>query len=256
MTTTIKTIIVEDNEFEVIQLQEALQAYPNIKVIASFHNGRVGLEGIHELNPDLVFVDVEMPEMSGFEMLSKLELNPVIIFYSGKLEYAPESIDYDAAGFIHKPLNPNRLDKSLRKALSLIHDSGNRTQRLEQQKKYSGNIELHFTISGTTQKKWVWHENILCVKSNREYNQYLVVQEPGVIEEFSQHESLREAEQKLEPLGLIKVHRSWIINPKYMENWIPGKRKLKLKYMDEYVAVSRDKKQTLEQLWEEQNFWK
>ena len=117
---TIKAIIVDDEEFAIIDIKDHLCAYPNIDVIGSYGNGQEGLEGINSLKPDLVFVDIEMPLLNGFEMLGRLKYSPVVVFCTGYSKYAMEGYEYDPSDFLLKPIKAQRFDTAMQKVFKDI----------------------------------------------------------------------------------------------------------------------------------------
>jgi len=86
----IQTVIVDDEEFAIIDLKEELMTYPNVEIIGTFSDGIQGVKGINSLKPNLIFVDIEMPELNGFEMLGRLSYSPIVIFCTGFSKYAIE----------------------------------------------------------------------------------------------------------------------------------------------------------------------
>jgi len=111
-----KTLIIEDEEPARIRLEKLLSQYSeNIELIGSAVNGREGLEKINNLNPDLIFLDIQMPGMTGFEMLSKLDDIPLIIFCTAYDEYALQAFDTNSIDYLLKPVKTSRLEQTIAK---------------------------------------------------------------------------------------------------------------------------------------------
>lgn len=111
-----RTVIIEDEEPARLRLTKLLQNYPDkIEIIGFAKNGENGLEKINELNPDLIFLDIQMPGMNGFEMLSKLKRIPLVIFCTAYDEYALQAFETDSIDYLLKPVKEERLEKTISK---------------------------------------------------------------------------------------------------------------------------------------------
>jgi len=126
-----KAIIVEDSRLAREGLKKMLLAHPNIEIIAEAPDADTGEALITELNPDLVFLDINMPGKDGFELLDKLKISPKVIFTTAYSEYAIRSFDFNTVDYLLKPISPERLAKALTK-LTEEQDEENSTQKLDE----------------------------------------------------------------------------------------------------------------------------
>ena len=111
-----RTVIIEDEEPARLRLTKLLKNYPDkIEVIGFAKNGENGLEKINALNPDLIFLDIQMPRMNGFEMLSKLKRIPLVIFCTAYDEYALQAFETNSIDYLLKPVKKERLEKTISK---------------------------------------------------------------------------------------------------------------------------------------------
>ncbi|MDX2048538.1 MAG: response regulator [Chitinophagaceae bacterium] len=110
-----KAIIVDDERLARNELKKLLQDYPEIEVIAEAANASEGLQKIDELQPDLVFLDIQMPGKTGFDMLSELDKAPHVIFTTAYDEYALKAFEVNALDYLLKPVEPRRLADALNK---------------------------------------------------------------------------------------------------------------------------------------------
>ncbi|MBE7639553.1 response regulator [Salegentibacter sp. BLCTC] len=111
-----KTLIIEDEEPARIRLEKLLSQYSeNIELVGSAVNGREGLEKINSCNPDLIFLDIQMPGMTGFEMLSKLDEVPLIIFCTAYDDYALQAFETNSIDYLLKPVKIDRLEQTIAK---------------------------------------------------------------------------------------------------------------------------------------------
>jgi two-component system LytT family response regulator len=111
----IKAIIIDDERLARNELKKLLLDFPEIEVIAEAANASEGVEKIDSLNPDLIFLDIQMPGKTGFDMLSELERAPNVIFTTAYDEYALKAFEVNALDYLLKPVEPRRLADALQK---------------------------------------------------------------------------------------------------------------------------------------------
>lgn len=111
----INTLIVDDERLARVELTQLLQAFPQINIIGEASNGNEAVEKIEELSPDLVFLDIEMPGKTGFEVLESLSVVPQIIFVTAFDEFAIKAFESSALDYVLKPVANERLEKSINK---------------------------------------------------------------------------------------------------------------------------------------------
>ena len=207
----VRAIIVDDEEFAIIDLKEELASFSNVEVVATYSDGIQGLQGIHQLKPDLIFVDIEMPGLNGFEMLGRLEYSPVVIFHTGFSKYAVEGYEFNPADFLLKPLKKQRFQVAMERAFKDI-ERNELEERLLRQKQEVGYILLNYRdIHGDAKKVCVWPEDILFVHPQENNANYIEYQ----LTDGSVHlvkKPLKKAFDELEPRGFIQVHKSYLVN--------------------------------------------
>jgi len=115
-----KAIIIDDEALARSVIRNYLSDHSEIDVVAECANGFDGLKAIHDQNPDLIFLDIQMPKLSGFELLELLDEPPVIIFSTAFDEYALRAFELSAADYLLKPYTKSRFDEALGKALNKI----------------------------------------------------------------------------------------------------------------------------------------
>lgn len=116
-TRPIKAIIIDDEPLARSIVVEYLQAYPEITVLQECNDGFEGIKAIQQLHPDLIFLDIQMPKINGFEMLELVEQPPAVIFTTAFDEYAIKAFESHAVDYLLKPFNKDRFDKAIRKWL-------------------------------------------------------------------------------------------------------------------------------------------
>ena len=125
----IKAIIIDDERLARSELRKLLMDFPEIEVVAEASNAGEGVEKIENINPDLIFLDIQMPGKTGFDMLSELDKAPHVIFTTAYDEYALKAFEVNALDYLLKPVEPKRLADAIQKLhlqeereqLSLIH---------------------------------------------------------------------------------------------------------------------------------------
>jgi len=110
-----KAIIIDDERLARNELKKLLQEFPEVEVIGEATNANEGIDKIESLSPDLVFLDIQMPGKSGFDMLTELEKAPHVIFVTAYDEYALKAFEVNALDYLMKPVEPKRLADALLK---------------------------------------------------------------------------------------------------------------------------------------------
>jgi two-component system LytT family response regulator len=111
----IKAIIIDDERLARNELKKLLTDFPEIEVIAEAANAAEGIEKIDSLNPDLIFLDIQMPGKTGFDMLAELDKAPDVIFTTAYDEYALKAFEVNALDYLLKPVEPKRLADAIQK---------------------------------------------------------------------------------------------------------------------------------------------
>ena len=109
-----KTILIDDEPISINRIKRLLKEYDDtFEIIGEALNGQEGLELIEELRPDLIFLDIEMPILTGFEMLEKLTFMPIVIFVTAYDQFAIKAFEENSIDYLLKPINPNELVDSI-----------------------------------------------------------------------------------------------------------------------------------------------
>src|SRR5215469_10456446 len=131
----IRTLLVDDQSTCLTVLQDLLRFEADIEVIGTAASGAEAIESINQLAPDLVFLDVQMPEMDGFEVVSRIKLPrvPIIIFITGHDDYALKAFEAHALDYLTKPCQVARLRSAVERARQQLqnHRNGDLQQKLD-----------------------------------------------------------------------------------------------------------------------------
>lgn len=110
-----KALIVDDERLARTELRRLLTPFSELEIVGEAANAEEAKQKIDELNPDIVFLDIQMPGKSGFELLEELDSVPKIVFTTAYDEYALKAFEYNALDYLLKPIEPNRLEETVRK---------------------------------------------------------------------------------------------------------------------------------------------
>lgn len=228
-----KSLIIDDERLARQELKKLLQKYSEIEILDECSNAVEALEKIPALNPDLIFLDIQMPEMNGFQLLEKLEHVPRVVFVTAYDEYALQAFDYNALDYLLKPVQPERLDDTIKKILQEKNISSN--FKTNQEGNYLTEENQVFLKDGD--KCWfVKLSDIRLFESEGNYVRvYFHNFKPLILK------SLNNLEERLHPQQFFRASRKHIINLKWIEsveNWFNGGLMAKLK-SGEQVEISR-----------------
>ncbi|RYY61654.1 MAG: response regulator [Chitinophagaceae bacterium] len=115
---TWKTIIADDEQLARQRLKRLLAIYDQVEIIGEAENGSAALSLVTDLKPDLVFLDIEMPVLNGFEMLAELTVQPRIVFTTAYDQYAIRAFEQNSVDYLLKPIEKERLEKTITKLSS------------------------------------------------------------------------------------------------------------------------------------------
>ena len=125
---TRKFYIVDDESLAIQELETLLKPYPKLEMIGKNDRVQKAIEDINTLKPELIFLDINMPGMDGFELLSKLDEVPEVIFVTAYDEYAIKAFEVNALDYILKPINPERLKDAISKVEKKLKDNASSAQ--------------------------------------------------------------------------------------------------------------------------------
>lgn len=128
----IRTILVDDEDIALHRFRKVLDAYPFIKVIGEAKDGKSAIELINTLKPELVFLDIQMPECTGFEVLSRLDPLPMVVFVTAYEEYAIKAFEKDSLDYLLKPVEEERLAITIERILKKDPEGGEAIAKIRQ----------------------------------------------------------------------------------------------------------------------------
>ncbi len=231
---TIRTIIIDDERLAREELHSLLRNYPEIEVVGEAVNALDGIEKIKDKHPDLIFLDISMPGMDGFEMLKHIDDLPQVVFVTAYDEYALKAFENQALDYILKPIDPEKIANVVRKVSVENFEVNSPELNDRKQRKLSGNDKV-FIKDG--EKCWFIELNqVRMMESDGNYVKvYFDKFRPMVLR------SLNSFEDRLDGEVFFRANRKYIINLNHVvgiENWFNGGMKVELSN-GEKIEISR-----------------
>lgn len=231
----ISVLIIDDEPLARELVKKYLSDNPHIEILGECENGFDALKAIQELKPDLLFLDIQMPKIDGFELLEVLDLKPEIIFTTAFDQYAIKAFEMNAVDYLLKPFSKARLEQALEKAKGRIGmesqlvgtPSHNPIQNLQQQiDDDRKTIERVVTRLGS-KITVIPVEKIWYIEAADDY--VMIWSELG---NHLKEKTMKYFEEHLPPGQFIRTHRSNIVNINQIKS-------LELYSKDSYVAITK-----------------
>ncbi|QCX01105.1 response regulator transcription factor [Aggregatimonas sangjinii] len=228
----IKTVIVEDSRLARNELKELIKSHPEIDLVGEAENVDEGVALIEAVKPDLLFLDINMPEKDGFELLEMLEEVPITVFTTAYDEYAIKSFEYNALDYLLKPINEKRFALAMEKVKTKLESKAeNETVTA---KRLTGNSQIFIKDGDKCWLVKIGDISLLEIVGN--YTRVFFEDQNPML-----YKSLNQVEEKLPEKYFFRANRQQIINTNFIKNvvpWFNGKLKLTMQN-DEEVEVSR-----------------
>jgi two-component system LytT family response regulator len=240
----IKAIIIDDEIHCRKTLAMLLKEYcPGVEVIEQCSDAESGLATIQRMKPDLVFLDIEMPNMNGFEMLEKLpEIQFEIIFTTSYDQYAIKAIRFSALDYLLKPVDREELQKAVQKVTQRQnHQLPQQLEILLQKIQKPASSIQKIALPTMDGLQMVSVDSIISCASDSNYTIFLLKNKQKLIAS----RTLKEIEEMLEEHSFLRVHHSYMINLNEVNKYIKGEGGYLIMSDDSTVDVSRSRKEML-----------
>ncbi len=222
-------LIVDDERLARQDLKDLLKECENIRIVGEADSVNTAVKAIEELNPDVIFLDIQMPGESGFELLEKTPVTSRIIFVTAYDEYAIRAFEINALDYLLKPVSPDRLKKALERLETEESSDLSKTKKLQN--------EDHLFLLFNNQFKFILIRMILSITAAGDYSEITLSDgNKGLVQK-----SMKEWEDRL-PDNFCRIHRSNIINLDYIdhiEEWFNYSYQVYLKGLREPFVMSR-----------------
>lgn len=230
----INCIVVEDSNVQRQTIVRLVNENQNLNLLGEFSNAIEAKSCISNKHVDLVLLDIEMPVISGFDLLDGLKVKPQVIFITSKAEYALKAFDYSATDYLHKPISRERFNQAVKKAINLISLS----------KENSDEENPHIFIKSNLKKLKVYISRIKWIEAYGDYVKIITDEENHLV-----LATMKSFEQELPGDKFIRIHKSYIVNVDKIE-------KFNSKFAEigsAKIPLSRNKKEDLFKFMENVN---
>ncbi|MBA4746720.1 MAG: response regulator transcription factor [Muricauda sp.] len=227
----IRAVIVEDSRLARNELKELIKLHDDLELVGEASNVDEGAELIDSESPDLLFLDINMPEKDGFDLLEMLDDVPITVFTTAYDEYAIKSFEYNALDYLLKPVSNKRFDMALEKVRAKM---ASKQENTSTDKKLTENSQIFIKDGESCWLVKIGDISLFEIVGN--YTRVFFDDKKPML-----YKSLNQVEEKLPEDSFFRANRQQIVNTNYIENvvpWFNGKLKLTLKNGEE-VEVSR-----------------
>jgi len=212
---TLRTIIIDDEQPARDVIKHYLKDFSEVEIIGEVADGFSGLKSIQELKPDLVFLDVQMPKLTGLELLELLDQPPLIIFSTAYDQYAIKAFEMNAIDYLLKPYSKERFTQAVLKAIS---QAGNITRSIQPVQNLVKTLEespeflQRIAVKSRHKVSVVPVEEIIYLEAEGDYVM-LHTKDARHLKE----KTMKYFESHLDPSQYIRIHRSYIVNAKFID---------------------------------------
>ncbi len=241
----IKAILIDDEHLATEELSFLLSKIPYVNIIGKADCGIDGLNLIKNLNPDLVFADIKMPDMTGLQLskeINKLDLKCKIIFTTAYDQYAIEAFNVNATDYILKPYEYDRVLKAVLKVKNILKDNNSLNEIPSQ-----SNITFDkLPVLKDDKLILIDIKNILLIYT-KDRNVYIQTNK----EIYDSNQSLHELEEKLNKKGFFRTHRSYLINLNKIREispWFNGSYIATIEGVDDEIPISQNNVKSFKQI--------
>ncbi len=211
---SIKIVIIDDEQPARDLVRNFLKSYENLEIVAECYDGFSGLKAINEQKPDIVFLDIQMPKLTGFEMLELLENPPAIIFTTAYDQYAIKAFEMNATDYLLKPFTRERFFQALEKSMQKIREADKvRAENQGLQAVLEEKPELLHRIAVKTGQKIqvIPVDEVLYIGAEGDYVMIHTKESRHLKEK-----TMKYMESHLDPAQFIRIHRASIVNVNYI----------------------------------------
>lgn len=228
----IKSVIIDDEKLAREIIKNYLKDNDKLELLSECSNGFDGIKVINDLKPDLIFLDIQMPKINGFEMLELLDEPPVIIFTTAFDQYALKAFEVSAVDYLLKPFSRERFDEALDKAYLRIKDKSKSTSAIKNlivQNESTTQYLDRIVIKDGPKISIVPAASIKYLEAQDDY--VMIYSDEG---KFLKQKTMKYFEEHLNPKDFVRIHRSYIASVKRI-------KKIELLEKETYQVILEDK---------------
>lgn len=242
-----RAIVIDDEPLAREVVLEYLEEYPQIQVVAECNDGFEGVKAVGQHQPDLIFLDIQMPKITGFEMLELLDTKPAVIFTSAFDEYAIKAFETHAVDYLLKPFNKDRFKQAVDKWLEHKNfaEAHRQVQALLESNVPSPVYSERIVVKDRSTIKIIPAADVHYLEA---YDDYVKIHTAGGT--FLKNKTMASFENSLDDKQFVRIHRSFIVQVPQITGLVPYEKdsyKLLLKSGDS-LPVSKTGYAKLKQL--------
>jgi len=210
----ISCIVVDDEQLARQFVIEYLEDFDQVEIIAESGKASEAIKLIDKKKPDLIFLDVQMPGQDGFEVLEKISHEPFVIFCTAYDKYAIQAFEKNTIDYLLKPLDKNRFDKAVNKAIERIKNNDKNFERLIEEitQHQSQSFTANLFVQKTEKLVNLPVQNIISLEASGDYTIISTAND-----QFVSSSGITKLATRLDPLIFIRIHRSTIININHLQ---------------------------------------
>jgi len=202
-----KIITIDDEPLARSIVKEYLQKYPGMEIVQECNDGFEGFKAIQQYQPDLIFLDIQMPKINGFEMLELLDQAPAVIFTTAFDEYAIKAFEAHAVDYLLKPFSQDRFDKAIQKWSEQKVSSQKNTEELLETASHSPSQSQRIVVKTGSKIKIIPVHDVFYLEAADDYVK-VHTQEGS----FLKNKTMGHFEKTLDQQQFVRSHRSYIVN--------------------------------------------
>jgi two-component system, LytTR family, response regulator len=225
--TTMRTIIADDEQLARKKLRILLESEPEVEVVAECQNGGEALAAIRTCRPDLLLLDIQMPDLDGFQVLSEISPSemPIVVFTSAYDQYAIRAFEANALDYLLKPFDQGRLHQAIKRVQCELQKSNDREithrilqmlSRVKSEKQPPAEFDGRLVIKTKGRIVFLNVDEIDWVEAAANY-----VRLNAAGESYLFRETISRVSERLNPNHFIRIHRSMIVNTRRIKELIP-----------------------------------
>jgi two-component system LytT family response regulator len=228
----IRTLIVEDEHPAMERMKNLLIGFPEIEIIGEAEDGTSAVKLISDLKPELVFLDIRLPELSGFQVLERITYHPKIIFVTAYDEYAIKAFEENAVDYLLKPTSEGRVKKAIDKVVSMKSSVEPHLLSILKSMMDRNKYPEQFSVKVRDEILLIPADAVYWFHSSDKYV-FLKTFDTEYFLDFT----LRKLEEILDPGKFLRIHKSVIVSAAHID-------KLKKSFTGKYSIVMKDNKKT------------
>ncbi len=226
-----RAILIDDEPLSREIVKAYLSAYPDVVVVEECNDGFEGVKAIYQHKPDLIFLDIQMPKINGFEMLELVDQPPAVIFTTAFDEYAIRAFEANATDYLLKPFSEERFRKAMEKFMEKPAAAPEQARKLSETLANAPVNHERIVVKTGTKVKIIPVKDIHYLEADDDFVR--VVTDEGA---FLKNKTLQFYEKTLDPGEFVRVHRSYLLHINRITRIDPYQK-------ESHLAILRDGKQ-------------